>query len=71
MASVDPAVNGALQAFRRQALHAAELRFEHPEQDRELAFEASVPADFATLLGVLRAGHADPPSSDVRPGARR
>lgn len=59
IAASAPAVNEALQAFRRQALHAAQLRFEHPEEDRELAFEAPLPADFAALLRVLR--EAAPP----------
>jgi 23S rRNA pseudouridine1911/1915/1917 synthase len=43
-------------AFRRQALHAHRLRFLHPRDGRELAFEAPLPADLADLLERLRRG---------------
>jgi 23S rRNA pseudouridine1911/1915/1917 synthase len=43
-------------AFRRQALHAHRLRFLHPQDGRELAFEAPLPADLADLLDRLRRG---------------
>jgi 23S rRNA pseudouridine1911/1915/1917 synthase len=46
-------VIAALQAFHRQALHAARLGFTHPTSGRELMFESPVPADFAALLEVL------------------
>ena len=41
-------------AFPRQALHAHQLRFLHPRDRRELAFEAPLPADLADLLDRLR-----------------
>jgi 23S rRNA pseudouridine1911/1915/1917 synthase len=44
-----------LRAFKRQALHAAALGFEHPRTGKALSFHRDVPADFAHLLGVLRA----------------
>lgn len=44
----------ALRGFRRQALHAAALGFEHPRTGKRLSLQAPVPADFAQLLGALR-----------------
>jgi len=43
-----------LNKFPRQALHAARLAFVHPVSGREVSFEAPLPADFDTLLQVLR-----------------
>lgn len=51
----------ALRSFKRQALHAAALAFDHPASGARLSFEAPPPADFGGLLGALRAdvrGHA-------------
>jgi 23S rRNA pseudouridine1911/1915/1917 synthase len=45
----------ALRAFKRQALHAAALAFDHPASGERLSFEAPLPADFAGLLAALRA----------------
>jgi 23S rRNA pseudouridine1911/1915/1917 synthase len=42
-----------LRTFRRQALHASQLRFLHPESGEAVAFEAPVPADMAVLLQAL------------------
>jgi 23S rRNA pseudouridine1911/1915/1917 synthase len=39
----------------RQALHAAELGFEHPVTGEEMFFEAELPADLATLEAALEA----------------
>jgi len=44
----------AANAFSRQALHAAELGFNHPLTDEEMRFTAGPPADFAALLATLR-----------------
>jgi 23S rRNA pseudouridine1911/1915/1917 synthase len=44
----------ALRTFRRQALHATRLAFEHPVTRQHLEFEVPPPRDFATLLAVLR-----------------
>jgi len=44
-----------LTAFRRQALHARILGFEHPISGETLRFEAPPPADFEALLEALRA----------------
>jgi 23S rRNA pseudouridine1911/1915/1917 synthase len=47
------AARNMLDGFRRQALHAAVLGFEHPESGRRLRFEAPISADFANLLNSL------------------
>ena len=47
-----------LRGFRRQALHAWKLRFEHPDSGRELRFTAEPPADFAALVDALEADAA-------------
>lgn len=44
----------AIKSFRRQALHAAQLEFEHPVSARRRAFRSELPADFAALLEGLR-----------------
>jgi 23S rRNA pseudouridine1911/1915/1917 synthase len=44
----------ALRGFKRQALHAAALAFDHPASGERLSFEAPLPADFAALLAALR-----------------
>jgi len=44
----------ALRGFRRQALHATRLAFLHPESGESLNFEVPPPADFLTLIDVLR-----------------
>ena len=50
-----PGVDLVLREFRRQALHAAKLGFEHPVSHQPVEFEAPLPADFAGLLAALRA----------------
>jgi len=47
--------NAILDAFPRQALHAFRLALVHPETQREMRWEAPLPADFAALLEQLRA----------------
>jgi 23S rRNA pseudouridine1911/1915/1917 synthase len=42
--------------FRRCALHAWRLEFDHPSDNRRLSFEAALPADIAELIDRLRAG---------------
>ncbi len=43
----------AVAAFPRQALHAAELGFDHPVTGARMAFESPLPADLAALLAAL------------------
>ena len=50
-----PQLRAALQGFRRQALHASNLRLAHPMTGGALAFESPLAPDFAALLALLRA----------------
>jgi 23S rRNA pseudouridine1911/1915/1917 synthase len=49
------ALAAALRAFRRQALHAASLAFDHPRSGKRVAFTSPLPGDFVALLAALRA----------------
>jgi 23S rRNA pseudouridine1911/1915/1917 synthase len=51
-------LRAALQAFRRQALHAAGLQLRHPLHGAPLRLTAALPADFESLLTQLRAPDA-------------
>lgn len=44
-----------LRRFKRQALHATRLAFDHPATGKTLALEAAAPEDFQNLIEVLRA----------------
>lgn len=50
----DDTLRNTLRHFRRQALHAARLEFEHPETRERVAFDVPPPADFENLLNALR-----------------
>ena len=54
-------LRAALQAFRRQALHATRLRFTHPVTAAALNFESPLAPDLAELLALLRADSAPAP----------
>ncbi len=43
-----------LRGFKRQALHAAQLKLLHPVSGDELVLDAAIPEDFSHLLDVLR-----------------
>ncbi len=45
----------ALLSLGRQALHAAELEFEHPVSLEQLAFESDIPPDIQSVVDALRA----------------
>jgi 23S rRNA pseudouridine1911/1915/1917 synthase len=52
----DPVYGGRRKAplgFSRQALHAAALKFIHPKSDKEMQFEAPLPADMVGLISAL------------------
>lgn len=53
--ALGPAAAAALDAFPRQALHAASLGFAHPVTGELLEFAAPLPADMAALLVALGA----------------
>jgi len=50
---VDKALATLIQDFRRQALHAERLSFEHPGSHEMVSYEAPLPADFDALLEAL------------------
>jgi 23S rRNA pseudouridine1911/1915/1917 synthase len=47
----------ALRQLRRQALHAAELGFEHPMTGKKLRFTSPLPGDIAGLVAALEEAH--------------
>ena len=57
-----------LRGFKRQALHAASLAFDHPRSGKRLSLDAPVPVDYAALLTVLRedARDVERATADVR-----
>jgi len=55
-----PALAAVLRAFRRPALHAARLAFEHPLSGEALTFTAPLPADLRELLAVFAGEGSDP-----------
>lgn len=61
-----PRLAETLRRFRRQALHAARLEFEHPADGRPLVFEAPAPADYEDLLDALREDAKCSPGADPR-----
>jgi len=54
------AAEHALDALGRQALHAAELGFEHPRTREVLRFESPLPSDMAKLANALRSMSLSP-----------
>ncbi len=52
-AGVDEKLRAEIQGFRRQALHAERLSFEHPTSHDPVSFEAPLPGDFKHLLDAL------------------
>jgi 23S rRNA pseudouridine1911/1915/1917 synthase len=48
------ALLATLRAFKRQALHAASLGFDHPRTGNRIALHSPVPDDFEQLLLALR-----------------
>lgn len=54
-AASSPELSECLRGFRRQALHARRLAFDHPVSGDPVAFQAPLPADLQDLLDQLRA----------------
>ena len=50
---VDAALRQVIQSFKRQALHAERLSFEHPRSHEMVSFAAPLPDDFQHLLDRL------------------
>jgi 23S rRNA pseudouridine1911/1915/1917 synthase len=61
----------ALRGFKRQALHAASLGFDHPRTGKPLILQSPVPPDFAQLLGALREDARDAERAAPKPGRGR
>jgi 23S rRNA pseudouridine1911/1915/1917 synthase len=60
-----------LRGFKRQALHAATLGFDHPRTGKTLTLQAPVPPDFAQLLGALREDAREAARNAASDGARK
>ena len=54
-AGASPELVSALEGFKRQALHAARLKLEHPVSGKEMEWEAPLPGDMEGLLKILEA----------------
>ena len=52
-AGISPELASRLSDFKRQALHARRLSFEHPASGERLSFEAAIPQDFQIMLEAL------------------
>ena len=61
----------SLRGFKRQALHAATLGFDHPRSGKRLTLQSPVPPDFAQLLEVLREDARAAASEAAEAGARK
>jgi 23S rRNA pseudouridine1911/1915/1917 synthase len=54
-AGATPELLAALSAFKRQALHAARLKLEHPVSGKEMEWEVPLPADMTSLVAAMEA----------------
>ena len=54
-ALLNPSARVLAERLNRQALHAAELGFEHPKSGKQKLFESPLPADMARLIEALKA----------------
>jgi 23S rRNA pseudouridine1911/1915/1917 synthase len=63
-----PELAQTLRAFKRQALHAAALGFDHPRTGKRFALHSPVPEDFRKLLQALR---DDAQAATAQPGRAR
>ena len=52
--NITPELRQALLAFPRQALHASTLTLAHPVSKKEMSWSAPLPADFQSLLTILK-----------------
>lgn len=62
-ALLNPSARILVERLRRQALHAAELGFEHPKTGSAKLFESPLPADIARLIEALKVPAASPAKS--------
>ena len=54
-----PMLERALRAFARQALHAEQVQFQHPEHQAWMEFTAPLPDDMAALIANLRQAYGE------------
>ncbi len=54
---IHPTQKEAINRFKRQALHASHISFEHPTSKEELHFTAPMPSDFLNLIILLSNNH--------------
>ncbi len=59
----------ALDALGRQALHAAQLEFQHPASLEQLAFESEIPEDIQDVIDALQAPGSPPKKTRAGKGA--
>lgn len=59
-------VRRLVRGLGRQALHAAELGFEHPKSGRQMAFSSPLPADMAEIIAALKGGAVTASATEVR-----
>ncbi|WP_455475076.1 RluA family pseudouridine synthase [Bartonella sp. B30(2025)] len=52
--ALNPIIKNAISQFRRQALHAISLTFEHPVTGKIMSFSSPLPQDMATLINYFR-----------------
>jgi len=70
-AGATPGLLAALAGFKRQALHAARLKLEHPVTGREMEWEVPMPTDMSELVQAMEADmQADGRDDGVRSGKR-
>ncbi len=60
-----------LRGFKRQALHAASLGFDHPRTGKRVSLQSAVPADFGQLLRVMRADAKEAEREAADAGTRK
>jgi 23S rRNA pseudouridine1911/1915/1917 synthase len=66
-----PKLEEALRGFHRQALHAAQLEFDHPVSSKRIICSAPLPKDMQLLLKVLAADVKQIETRETRRGARK
>jgi len=57
IATLPELARGRVASLKRQALHAAELAFEHPKTGKKLRFESPLPEDIAAVVEGLEQAH--------------
>lgn len=53
-AKISPELSTVLQGFKRQALHAAKLGFNHPQSGEYVEFNTALPKDMQTLFAAVK-----------------